>query len=124
MDAYRKIAVAKTEDDLGQIADELADIYGPVPDEVKILMELAAIKIAASKLDIKSIVTSGRNLVFSFSKNYDGSRVDALFSKIKGTIRIPNPKTVYIQFPKNYFEPRTLITVLRKIFSIDAPEGI
>ena len=27
------------------------------------------------------------------------------------------PKTVYLRLEKNYFEPRTLISVLRKIFN-------
>ena len=33
-----------------------------------------------------------------------------------GKVRIPEPGTVYLRLPKNYFEPRMLITVLRKIF--------
>ena len=116
MDVYRKIAVARTADDLKQVESELADIYGPVPDEVKLLLELGELRIAASKLGIKSIITSGRDLVFSFAKDAEG-KADSLFAKVSGDVRIANPKTAYLRLPKNYFEPRTLINILRKTFS-------
>jgi len=114
MDAYHKIAVAKGSEDIKQVESELADVYGPVPDEVKLLLELAELRIKASKLDIKSVVASGQDLVFSFAKEPDG-RVETLFSKISAKIRIPDQKTVYLRLAENYFEPRTLITILRKI---------
>ncbi len=116
MDVYRKIAVARDSDGLKQIAGELADVYGPVPDEVKLLLELAELRIEASKQDIKAIVISGRDLVFSFAKDAS-AQADSLFAKVKGTVRIPDPKTVYLHLPKNYFEPKTIMSVLQKIFS-------
>jgi transcription-repair coupling factor (superfamily II helicase) len=116
MDAYRKIAVAKTKADLKEIKNELADVYGPVPEDVELLVELAELRIAASKWDIKSIVTSGQDLIFSFAKDVS-DKTESLFAEVSGTIRIPNPKTVYLRLGKNYFEPRTLINILRKILN-------
>jgi transcription-repair coupling factor (superfamily II helicase) len=116
MDVYRKIAVAKTGEDLKQIESELADVYGQVPDEVKLLLELAESRIAANKRDIKSIVTLGQDLIFTFAKDH-GGKTDSLFAKMSGNIRIPDPKTVYLRLAKNYFEPKTLTNVLRKIFN-------
>jgi transcription-repair coupling factor (superfamily II helicase) len=115
MDAYRKIAVAKTAGDLQQIENEFADVYGPVPEEVKLLLELAECRIAASKQDIKSIVASGQDLVFSFSKE-PAAEVNSLFADISGKVRISDSGTAYLRLDKNYFEPRTLINVLRKMF--------
>ena len=113
MDVYRKIAISKTVDDLKQLADELNDVYGPLPEEVKLLLELAELRIAASRRNIKSIVTSGQDLIFLFEK--DADKAESLFAKVSGTVRIPNPKTVYLRLTKNYFEPKTLIRVLRKM---------
>ena len=123
MDAYRKIAVARTADELKQVESELADIYGPVPDEVRLLLELSELRIAASKLGLKSVVTSGRDLIFSFTKDAEG-KADSLFAKVSGEVRIANPKTVYLRLSKNYFEPRTLINILRKTFSTASQDGI
>jgi len=114
MDVYRKIAIARTADDLKQVENELSDIYGPVPEEVKLLLELAELRINASKLEIKSIVTSGQDLIFSFTKDAS-TQPDSLFANVSGKVRIPNPKTAYLHLKESYFESRTLITVLRKI---------
>ncbi len=114
MDMYRKIAIARGREDLKQIENELADVYGPVPDEVKLLLELASLRIAASRWDIKSIVTSGQDLIFSFGKEAS-AQAKSLFANTKGKIRIPDPKTVYLRLTASYFEPRTLISILRKI---------
>jgi len=115
MDVYRKIAVARTTEDLEQLTGELADVYGPVPDEVELLLDLAELRIKAARLDIKSIVASGQDLIFSFAKDL-GTKANSLFSKVSGKVRIPEPKTVYLRLGKNYFEPKTLISVLGKIF--------
>ncbi len=118
MDIYHKIAVAKTPEELKQIEGELADVYGPVSEEVALLLELAELRIRASKLGMKSIVASGRDLIFSSEKDAKGKTSD-LFKNISGKIRMPNPKTAYLRLPENYFEPRTLINVLRKILRND-----
>ena len=114
MDIYRRIAVAKSADDLKQIESELDDIYGPHPDEVGLLLELANLRIEASKLDIKSIVASGTDLIFSFTKAA-GKRAKSLFANTSGNVTIADPRTVYLHLKESYFEPGTLISVLRKI---------
>ncbi len=126
MDIYRKIAVTKTAEDLKQIKNELADVYGPLPDEVELLLELAGLRINASKLGIKSVVASGENLIFSFEKDAT-EQADSLLAGVKGTVRVAGPKTVYLRLPQsyglpveNYFEPKTLMNVLRKILNTNS----
>jgi transcription-repair coupling factor (superfamily II helicase) len=129
MNIYRKIAITKTTEDLKQIESELADVYGPLPDDVELLLELAGLRIKASKRGIKSIIASGRDLIFSFSpcscfrKKAQG-QAESLFAKTKRTVRIADPKTVYLRLPQNYFEPKTLMSVLRKILSTNSQNGI
>ena len=117
MDAYRKFAVVRTKTDLEQLEGELTDVYGPVPDEVALLLELAQLRIAASRQNIKSIVTSGQNIVFSFNKELD-VQTESLFARVTGKVTIADRRTVYLRLGKNYFEPRTLINVLQKIFGM------
>jgi transcription-repair coupling factor (superfamily II helicase) len=119
MDIYRKIAVTKTTEDLKQIESELADVYGPVPADVELLLELTGLRIKASKQGIKSIVASGRDLIFSFAKDAN-VQADSLFAKVEGTVRIAGPKTVYLRLPQSYFEPKTLMNVLRKILNTNS----
>jgi len=123
MDAYRRIAVTRNNEDLRQIRDEFADVYGPIPEEVNLLLELADLRIMAGKRKIKSIVAHGLNLIFSFENNHTKSDLK-LFENISGKIRIDDEKTIYVQLTKNYFEPRTLIIVLRKILGEKNERGI
>jgi len=148
MDIYRKIAATKTPDDLKQTEGELADVYGPLPGEVKLLLELAELRIKAGKKGIKSIIasgpstslSSGKDLIFSFVnpaslsaiKQYlaigarsaaageSDMKTKSLFAKAKGTVKVVEPETVYLRLPANYFEPRTLVTILRKILSTNS----
>ncbi len=153
MDVYRKIAVARTPADLQQIEAELADVYGPLPDEVRLLLDIGTLRIAAAQWDIRSIVasqpvpTKPGDLVFSFKSRGEGvpplrgagilpairgrdalatkeqgqdalaTAAKALFAHVQGSVRIPDPKTINLRLNPNYFEPATLITLLRKILA-------
>jgi transcription-repair coupling factor (superfamily II helicase) len=97
-------------------------VYGPVPDEVELLLELAELRIGASRHDIKSIVASDHDLIFTFDKDYSDNAQE-LFANVSGKVRIPDPKVAYLRLEKNYFEPRTLITILRKILGEENDKG-
>jgi transcription-repair coupling factor (superfamily II helicase) len=122
MEVYRKIAVVKNNDQLKEVQAELVDVYGPLPDEVKLLLQLAKFRIAATKLDIKSVIASGSNLIFSFSKDAKPN-IKKLFAETAGKVDVVEPHstssgqatTVYLRLSKNYFERNTLMMVLRKI---------
>ncbi len=123
LDIYRKIAVTKTAEDLKQIAGELADVYGPLPDDVGLLLEVTSLRIGAGERGIKSVVASGKDLIFSFAKDLN-KQAYSLFAGVKGTVRIAGPKTAYLRLTQNYFEPRTLLNVLRKILSTNPQNDI
>jgi transcription-repair coupling factor (superfamily II helicase) len=116
LDVYRRIAVAKTADELKHIESELADVYGPPAEEVRTLLDIAGLRIAASALDIKSIVAHGGNLVFSFAS--DAARhAKRLFKNIAAKHTVADEKTVYLHLPKSYFEQQTLINFVRKVLN-------
>ncbi len=114
MDAYRKIAVAGTSEELGQVGSELADVYGPIPEEVKVVLELADLRIRASKASIKSVTAQADNLVFLFAKDAE-KKARALFKGASGRFTVADEKTVYLHLQKSYFEPKTLMSFLRKV---------
>ncbi|MCK4887893.1 MAG: transcription-repair coupling factor, partial [Planctomycetes bacterium] len=115
MDAYRKIVVAQSQTDLDQINNELKDVYGPVPDEVEMLLEQSMIRLIAGQVGIKNIVVSGQNLIFSF-ENSTQSKINSLFATVIGKVTMADAKTVYLRLEKSYFTPSTLLAVLRKLF--------
>lgn len=114
MDAYRKIAVAQSQADLDQIKIELKDVYGPIPDEVEMILEQSLIRLLAGKIGIKSIVVSGQNLIFSFEDSKQ-SKVNSLFATVTGKVTIVDAQTVYLRLEKEYFTATTLLAILRKL---------
>ena len=123
LDVYRRIAVARGVDGLKQLESELDDVYGLVPEEVRLLLNLAELRIKADRWAIKRIVSSGEDLIFSFAKD-SKAKVESLFADVSGTVRFAGPDTAYLRLGKNYFEPKTLISVLRKILSRELPDGL
>ena len=112
MDVYRRIAAAVGSADLKRLRSDLTDLFGAIPPEVEMLLDFTELRIKADRKNIKSILASGGDLIFSFETP---ENVGNLFAKAPGVVRIIDPKTVHIRLEKNYFEPRTLIAVLRKI---------
>ena len=113
MDAYRQIGEARCSEDIKRAEEDFKDLFGELPVEVDLLLQVSDIRIRASSWGLKSIVVSGEDLVFVFS---DQGYAADLFARAPGTVRIPDPKTVYVRPGKNYFEPRTVLSLLRKIF--------
>jgi transcription-repair coupling factor (superfamily II helicase) len=117
MDVYRRVAVAKTCDELKQLEGELADVYGAIPDEVKLLLELGELRIAAGRLGVKGIVAHGGNLVFSFADEA-AKNAQKLFKKVAYRHTVADDQTVYLHLPKSYFEQPTLLAFLHKLLGV------
>ncbi|AQT68149.1 Transcription-repair-coupling factor [Anaerohalosphaera lusitana] len=112
MDVYRRLSATKTSEDVERLREELADIYGPVPGQVELLLDMSDIRIRASQWGVQSLVARGEDLVFMFD---DPAVAGDLFARSPGKVRIIDPKQVNVRLEKRYFEPRTLMAVLRKL---------
>ena len=62
LEAYRKLAAARTEDDFTEIREELTDRYGKPPAELDMLFEVARLRSRARELGLSELVMQGRNL--------------------------------------------------------------
>jgi transcription-repair coupling factor (superfamily II helicase) len=114
MDVYRRIAVAQTADELHQLQTELADVYGPLPAEVKLLIDITELRIAAGQLGIKGIVAHSGNLVFSYADDA-AKNAKRLFKNVAHKHTVADDQTVYLHLPAAYFEQQTLLSFLRKL---------
>jgi transcription-repair coupling factor (superfamily II helicase) len=114
LDVYRRIAVAKQAEELSHLETELADVYGPPAEEIKSLLRIAELRIAADKLAINSIVAHGGNLVFSFPADA-AKNAKRLFKNVAAKHTVADETTVYLHLPESYFEQQTLVNFVRKI---------
>ena len=113
MEVYRRLATAPRPQDIDQLNRELRDLFGPAPEQVTLTLELARIRLLASRWNIQSIIVQKPDVIFTFA---DGANATDLFARYPGTVRIPDPRTVHLRLEKNYFEPPTLLALLRKLF--------
>ncbi|MEP6716989.1 MAG: transcription-repair coupling factor, partial [Terriglobia bacterium] len=72
--AYKRIAQAADEPERERVEQEFADRYGPVPDDVRLLLKYSALKTAAEKIGIEAI--DRRHAVLNI-KFHDQTKVDA-----------------------------------------------
>ena len=84
--AYKRIAQAATADERTKFEQELADRYGPVPDEIRHLLRYSAIKAMAEKIGIEAIDRRGPvlNVKFHEKTTVDGERLMALVAATRG----------------------------------------
>jgi transcription-repair coupling factor (superfamily II helicase) len=73
---YRKIADARTNDELDQILVELRDRYGPLPETVEHLEQYGRIRIMADRLGIEAIDREGQTVVIKMRPDSDGKRLN------------------------------------------------
>ena len=73
---YRKIADARTDDELDQILIELRDRYGPLPETVEHLEQYGRIRIMADRLGIEAIDREGQAVVIKMRPDSDGRRLN------------------------------------------------
>jgi len=104
LEAYKKLALVKDEAELADIEAELIDRYGPLPEPVVSLREVARLRTVARRAGIADISVQGTNIRFGpvgelresqrlrLARVYPGSLVkDSL-----GVILVPHPRTAKV----------------------------
>ena len=105
MEIYKKIAAVTDESEFDAVLGELADRFGPIPDEVSSLLALAEIRIICRKLSIKSIKERQGEVAVEFQQVSNIS-VDKILKLIRD-----NPNSVRL----NQKLPNVLFIKLGKI---------
>ncbi len=72
---YRKVAAARSENELSSVLEEMRDRYGAPPDSVLNLAEYGRIRVMADRLRVETIDREGRLVVIKFRPN---ARVDPM----------------------------------------------
>jgi len=121
MEVYRRLAACRTEEELEVLRQDLRDAYGPLPEAVETLLQLAEIRVLAQPWRIRSIVLVDPDVVFAID---DLLLVQPLFAAGPGSPRVPDPQTIHWRLPKRLLEPKTLLTVLRNQLRSAVPQSV
>jgi len=132
LEAYRRLAMAATPEQLALLRKDLKDAYGAPPTAAERLFELAEIRIALAALGVRTCTIRERDVIFLCK---DGGPVTAALQRSAAagaasgaTVRSLPPKEagglceVYFRPPDGYLEPATLLAVLRRRLGITPPE--
>jgi transcription-repair coupling factor (superfamily II helicase) len=65
LDIYRRLADIKNENEIGEFSAELTDRFGPIPEPVKLLLQIAKLRYRAKKLGLNEILMQGNKLRIS-----------------------------------------------------------
>jgi transcription-repair coupling factor (superfamily II helicase) len=96
--AYTTLAQASSEAEIAEFVEEMLDRYGPLPEPVTVLVEVARLRLLARSVGITDVVMAGKRMRLSpvhlpesrtmrLSRLYPGS----LYKAASGTVLVPQP---------------------------------
>ncbi|MFW0871812.1 transcription-repair coupling factor [Rhodococcoides corynebacterioides] len=99
LEAYRKLAAAQNEEEIGAVIDELTDRYGPVPDEVGRLVAVARLRMLCREYGIVDVSVAGTMVKIAPMDLPDSKQLrlkrlypSAQYRATTGTVQIPIPR--------------------------------
>lgn len=115
LEAYRRLATVETAADLARFEHDLTTAYGDPPRAARVLIDLAALRVAAHEIGIVSIRRHEGDIIFRTARP---GLLEERMTGIAGTLRLvgqpdANGLTeVYFRPPPAFLEPGTLLTLL------------
>ncbi|MCP1387732.1 transcription-repair coupling factor [Corynebacterium sp. TA-R-1] len=99
LEVYRKLAEARSEEDLQKVADEMVDRFGPLPREVEFLMAVARLRHQARAVGVADVLSQGTRIKFHPVELPDSKQVrlkrlypGATFRAAAKTLQVPMPR--------------------------------
>jgi transcription-repair coupling factor (superfamily II helicase) len=99
LEAYRKLAAAQNEEEIGAVIDELTDRYGPIPDEVGRLVAVARLRMLCREYGIVDVSVAGTMVKIAPMDLPDSKQLrlkrlypSAQYRATTGTVQIPIPR--------------------------------
>ena len=112
IELYRRINRCRSVEDLVQLSQDIKDMFGPLSAGIGAALDLAQLRILAGDWKIRSIIRENLDLVFTIE---DPELAGPVFAEAAGTVRPVDARTVYLRLKESYFQPTTLLAVLRKM---------
>lgn len=138
MEAYRRIARARTREELRKVEKDLQEAYGEAPQQARRLLDIAEVRIGAHGVGVSSIVVHEKDVIFRCE---DAGALEEVMKGARGTLRVVTAPPgglgsakgavggkgkagaavqleaeVYYRPPEAYLEGGTLLAMLRKRF--------
>lgn len=107
LDAYRRLAAAADLAAVAEVAEELEDRYGKLPDPARLLLDVARLRIKARAVGLVDVAVQGNNIRFGpvdlpesrrmrLERMYPGSKYVPVPQAEDHMLLIPKPKTARV----------------------------
>ncbi|HOZ55316.1 MAG TPA: transcription-repair coupling factor [Clostridia bacterium] len=118
IDIYQDIAIAKTEDNIQNVIDEIIDRYGSIPKEVENLIEIARIKQLCRKKGIVKLVQRNENIIIYLDKKFNTDKIPELIKEYGTRIRFSQSLQPYITLKLLFLNDKNIIQEIKNFFKI------
>lgn len=98
MECYRNIAVCRTKDDFINIAEDLTDRFGKMPEEVINLIEIAKLKEKCRICGIIKVLQKQNNIIIYFEPDKCTLNMGELIHKYNDKVKFSTGITPYITY--------------------------
>ena len=100
LEMYQKIASARSDEDIGDIADEMIDRFSVMPPETENLIGLTRIKVLAASCGISSVAEKNNQIIMQINPNgnFSVKRLSAVSGKFKGRVLFNAGASPYIAY--------------------------
>jgi len=98
MENYRNIALCRTEDDLKNIAEDLTDRFGKMPEEVINLISIAKIREICKNVGIIKVVQRQNNIIMYLESEKCTLDMVAILQKYKDKVKFSSGVNPYITY--------------------------
>ncbi len=120
---YKRIAGARDDEELRELQVEMIDRFGLLPEPVKNLFRIAALKRIALPLGIRKVDLTGTQgrLLFGPAPAIDGARVIALVQRHPGRYRLAGGERLHFELATD--DPEERLRAARALLEEIAPDG-
>ncbi len=116
IDLYRRLVRIATPDDLVDIREEMIDRFGPLPPVASRLLDLAALRIAATLWGIGSVRMENRAVVLHYQ---DRNRIEQLKSQAALPVRIVDASNAYVPLPAAADDGDTILETVKSLLQAE-----
>ena len=112
IDLYRRLARIAVEAELDDLKAELGDRFGPLPEAVDELVELARLRIWAHRRRIDAIHLEGKYAVLTYA---DRRELDQLVARSGGKLRVADARSAYLPLGADEGDPAAVLARLKAL---------
>lgn len=120
MDAYKEIAEIASLDDEKEFVRSIEDAYGELPEEARNLINIAVVKMLASKLNIKDVIINKEQakLVFNNFATFGEEKLRNAMDEFSESVTISMATEPALEFDKNGMTNAEALQLVRSFLTL------